>query len=277
MPLMAGIRMPRLRSDDLFNMPIPLPPIHEQRRIVTCVEEMMERSRRARCALTTAQADGNSLLSRLNEEAYTAALEESTGVVAFGSVLEDVRGGTTLVPNDQESEVSVLRSSAVRPRMVDLTDVRYLTGADDLSSHHLLREGDLLITRLSGSLEYVGNMAVVKGLGDRRIAYPDRLFRARLQPSHVGEFYAILFASPSIRKQLEPSAKSTAGHQRISISNVKELKVPLCDQATQSRIATRTQEQLGELTSLKERTTLALRSLDTLERGLLADAFSGPR
>jgi type I restriction enzyme S subunit len=41
--LMAGIRMPRIRTEDLLKMPIPTPPASEQRRIVARLEELLGR------------------------------------------------------------------------------------------------------------------------------------------------------------------------------------------------------------------------------------------
>jgi type I restriction enzyme S subunit len=49
--LMAGIKMPRLRSGDLHAMPIPVAPLPEQRRIVAKLEALFEQSRTARQAL----------------------------------------------------------------------------------------------------------------------------------------------------------------------------------------------------------------------------------
>lgn len=50
-PLMAGIKMPRLRSGDLHAMPIPLAPLPEQRRIVERIEALFQQSHTARQAL----------------------------------------------------------------------------------------------------------------------------------------------------------------------------------------------------------------------------------
>lgn len=48
----AGVKMPRLRSNDLAQMPIPIPVLTEQQRIVTKIESLFEQSRAARTALT---------------------------------------------------------------------------------------------------------------------------------------------------------------------------------------------------------------------------------
>jgi type I restriction enzyme, S subunit len=50
-PIMAGIKMPRLRSRDLHAFPIPLAPLREQRRIAAKIEALFEESRTARQAL----------------------------------------------------------------------------------------------------------------------------------------------------------------------------------------------------------------------------------
>jgi len=47
----AGVKMPRLRSGDLAQMPIPVPGLPEQQRIVANIESLFDQSRTARTAL----------------------------------------------------------------------------------------------------------------------------------------------------------------------------------------------------------------------------------
>lgn len=49
--LQTGVKMPRLRTGDLEEMPVPLPPLPEQQRIVEKIERLLEQSRTAREAL----------------------------------------------------------------------------------------------------------------------------------------------------------------------------------------------------------------------------------
>ncbi len=48
----AGVKMPRLRSNDLAQMPIPVPVLPEQQRIVAKIESLFDQSLTARAALT---------------------------------------------------------------------------------------------------------------------------------------------------------------------------------------------------------------------------------
>lgn len=47
----TGVKMPRLRSNDLAQMPVPIPVLAEQQRIVAKIEGLFEQSRAARAAL----------------------------------------------------------------------------------------------------------------------------------------------------------------------------------------------------------------------------------
>lgn len=68
-PLMAGIRMPRLRTSDLGDMPLPLPPLNEQRRIVARLQELTTRTKAARAALEAIPP----LLDRFRQSVLAAA------------------------------------------------------------------------------------------------------------------------------------------------------------------------------------------------------------
>ncbi|WP_179944205.1 restriction endonuclease subunit S, partial [Mycobacterium sp. MAC_080597_8934] len=154
--------------------------------------------------------------------------------LTLGTIASSIRGGSTEVPRNEPTNYPILRSSSVRPFSIDFSDVRYLSAEQSTREANYLQDGDLLITRLSGSLEYVGNCGIVRLADDARIQYPDRLFCCRLSDPREAQFVELVFAGPEIRSQIEAATRSAAGHQRISISDLKGFhfaRPPLDEQA----------------------------------------------
>ncbi|MCL4205531.1 MAG: hypothetical protein KJ000_23870 [Pirellulaceae bacterium] len=88
-------------------------------------------------------------------------------------------------------------------------------------------DGDLLFTRLSGSFEYVANCGMVRGLDGLKVQYPDRLFRVRFKDPRFAVYVELVFGAPFMRALIETGAKSSAGHQRISIGTITAQAAPL--------------------------------------------------
>jgi type I restriction enzyme S subunit len=193
----------------------------------------------------------------------------------FADLLGSLRSGTSAVPSNSPTLYPVLRSSSVRPMGINLGDVRYLASLQKARADDLLAEGDLLFTRLSGSLEYVANCVFVRGLGERRIYYPDRLFRARLKDPDLGRYVELCFSSSLLRRHLTVESKSTAGHQRISMGAIRDFPIPLPEREEQLAIV----EAAATLLSLAERIEQRLARATSVAHRLapltLAKAFRG--
>lgn len=205
------------------------------------------------------------------EDSYPATWEETT----LDALAESIRGGSTEVPSNDPTAYPVLRSSSVRSFTVDYSDVRFLTESQSRRDDNFLTEGDLLITRLSGSISYVGNCAVVRGLHGRRIQYPDRLFRCRLKEPGEAGFVELAFAGPQVRAQLENASRSAAGHQRVSISDLKKLRIPRAPLDEQRLIVERSRRLLGMADVISTRVDGAHKQIERSSRALLAKAFRG--
>lgn len=158
---------------------------------------------------------------------------------------------------------------------VDLDDVRYLPDASRVRADDLLADGDVLFTRLSGSLDYVANCAVVRGVGSKRIYYPDRLFRAKLLRPEQGAYFELCFSSPLLRQHLTVEAKSTAGHQRISMGAVIEFPIPLPPADEQAEISRRAESLFRVAEWIEARYAAALAQAQRLTPLLLAKAYRG--
>ena len=193
----------------------------------------------------------------------------------FSEFISSIRSGTSAVPSGELSAYPVLRSSSVRAMDIDFDDVRYLPNLIKVRPDDLLEDGDVLFTRLSGSLDYVANCAAVRGLCGRQIYYPDRLFRAKLIHPEQGSYFELCFSSPLLRECLTVEAKSTAGHQRISMGAVTDFPIPLPPNAEQQEIIRQVEIFLGLADRIEARYT-AMRSLvQCVAPQVLAKAFSG--
>ena len=180
----------------LENASLPLPPIAEQRRIVSKVEALLARVDAARDRLAKVPAtikrfrqsvlaaacsgrltaawreshpdveSASKLLSRIRvecerEDASELKLDQpeipdTWAWSRFGFLMGELRNGISTKPNIDPPGTKILRISSVRPGAVSFSDVRYLPKARDLISAYRLRNDDLLFTRYNGSMDLLG-------------------------------------------------------------------------------------------------------------------------
>lgn len=209
---------------------------------------------------------GTSELPELPEGWCWATVEQLTS---------SIRGGTSETASDQPTPRKVLRSSAVRQGYVDLSDTRFLSHEAPRRPKNKIKPGSLLITRLSGSLEYVANCAVVPSLGQDEIEFPDRLFQAQSLSLVCTKFIELCFAVKSLRTTLETSAKSSAGHQRVSLSDVRSFRIPLPPHEEQERIARTFAEKLSLIESTADLAANSIARAQALRQAILKWAFEG--
>ena len=193
----------------------------------------------------------------------------------FDQVVSTLEGGTAVSATNTRSNRPVLRSSAVRQGLVDYEDFRYLPDGAKQGTDPYIATGDLLFTRLSGTLEYVGNCAVVGELRGRKIEFPDRIFRGRCVSGISPNFIQLAFAEKTLRRSLEAKAKSSAGHQRISLADLREYCIPLPPHTEQRRIVAEVERRLSVIQQAESIVEANLAKAERLRQSILKQAFSG--
>lgn len=301
----------RLDSDMMKAWPIPLPPLAEQRRIVAAVERLLEkvesaRERLERASKTTKQfrqavltaacsgrltsdwrADNPDTRSveeilrslgakPLSEESAAEEVPASWRWVRFGDVLAELKNGLSTKPNQNPPGTPILRINAVRPCEVAFDDLRYLECSDAQTRDYALRERDLLFTRYNGSLELLGVCGMVRNIDGRTIVYPDKLMRVRFSsPEILPEYCEQFFSSPAARDRMIANAKSSAGQNGVSGSDVKSQPFALPPLDEQREIVRRAFALLSLADSIDQKAKAALRRVEVLTQAVLAKAFRG--
>ena len=195
--------------------------------------------------------------------------------VSLDQLLWQLRSGTSETSSRNSTKYAVLKSSAVRHGMIDFNELNYLQPTQSSRSDNYLKQGDFLITRLSGSIDYVGCSAVVSSIVGIGIQYPDRIFCGKTIDAVRGAYLTYCFQHPVVRKVLESAAKSTAGHQRISTSDLVSLAIPLPPLDEQEAIIEAVETQLSVIDHLESGLEANLKSAQALRQSILRHAFTG--
>lgn len=203
------------------------------------------------------------------------ALPEGWYWASLDQVQWQLRSGTGETSSRKATAFPVLKSSAVRHGTIDFADLNYLS--EDQSRHveNFLRERDFLITRLSGSVDYVGCSAVVKDSIYGDIQYPDRIFCSKLVSGIDGTYLTYCFRHTHVRKAIEKAAKSTAGHQRISMSDLRPLLIALPSKDEQDAVVEVVEDQLSIIDHLESDLDSKLKTAQGLRQAILRHAFTG--
>ena len=261
MASVTGSRMPRTDMKTLMSMRVPLPPLEEQRRIVSILNRAAKIERlRAQAAEQLRES-----VPALFVKMFGDPVENPMGweVLPLAALIGEFRYGTSRKcydSTDCDDGVPVLRIPNVLRGQVDWTDLKFTSLLDNELKKLNLERGDILFVRTNGNPEYIGRCAIFRD--HRQAAYASYLIRARLKPDGMAEpeYISNALALPTMRQTLLQMTRTTAGNYNISIDSLGRIRIPVPELLLQRRftaIIAHTQETL-QTTETSAQTALDL-------------------
>jgi type I restriction enzyme, S subunit len=185
-----------------------------------------------------------------------------------------MRNGISAKP-DAETGLPILRISAIRPMLVKIDDVRYLSSNEDKYLEFALSPGDLLFTRYNGNPDLVGVCGVVPELY-RTIVHPDKLIRCKLaSPELIPKYVANMANIGPSRGYLTQRVRTTAGQAGISGTDLRGMPIPLPPHREQKAIMDELDSRLTTTEKLEATIGMNLKRAERLRQTILQKAFSG--
>ncbi|WP_211199358.1 hypothetical protein [Mycobacteroides abscessus] len=234
--------VPRRRRSsvpDFLGLQIPTPPpLDEQHRIAAILDHAD--------ALRTKRRQAISHLDDLAQSIFLDMFGDpddyaKTGDTTPFASVADLQGGRNLVADDSEIEspYRVLKISAVTSGQFKPVESKPLPLDYQPPPEHLVRSGDLLISR-ANTTELVGAVAFVRDVA-ANLALPDKIWRFVWRDPHsVPLFYWSLFRTPSIRRRMSQLSSGTGGSMKnISKAKLGQLEIPLITTDQQRKFAHR--------------------------------------
>lgn len=251
---------------------LPLPPLAEQRRIVTAIDEQLSRLEAALSQVRAADIRLATLRARIVDAAVSGGWKRSP----LGELIQTLRNGVFVSrPGIAPPGIPIFRISAVRPMALDVHDIRYAAITEEAAAGYFVETGNLLFTRYSGNPKFVGACAVAPMLPQRTL-HPDKLIRVVVDETRaIPEFLELAFASTSVRQEVEARLKTTAGQVGIAGGQLRTVPVPRPPLEEQRRITVEVRGQLATTEHLSGATARASRRTVALRRAILAKAFRG--
>lgn len=259
-----------LTQDRFLMLPVPVPTVTEQRRIVEILEEHLSHLDAAAADLTRAHVR----LESLSEAALRLRIPSHTVRRPLSDVLELPLSNGRSVPS-RDGGFPVLRLTALKEDGVDLGERKGGAWERDEAVRFLVKQGDFLIARGNGSLRLVGKGSLLRHEPDE-VAFPDTAIRARARASAVlPEFLSLVWNSRSTRDQIERVARTSAGIYKVNQSQLGAIQLPVPELSEQLSI-------IDAMSRLQEHRHVALETIDlatrrsrSLRRAVLAAAFEG--
>lgn len=265
------VAQPNVNSKELSGLPIPLPLITEQRRIVEILREV-DNLRRLRH-----EADEKTesvLLTVFNE--MLGKPRDSWVERKLGDVIKYLQPGKSLNGSDrpaEEGKWGVLKVSAVTSGMFRSEENKELS-EDEIPDKDLeVKDNDLLISR-ANTEELVGASAFVRNPPER-LLLPDKLWKVVLpEEPEVNLLYLYaLLNSPEMRIKISRAATGTSGSMKnISQENLLAIRFKMPPKNLQDELSDKIKVLWDDVSSIQH--TAKLR-LNLLSRTILSNAFTG--
>lgn len=262
----TGATRLRISRAKLGEIPVPIPSLAEQKRIVTILDEAF-----AGIATATANAEKNLANARELFERYLQSILTNKGkgweTKKLGEVAEYFNGLTYSPKDVCDKGIIVLRSSNVQNDELDFRDIVRvnLTVKDKI----LVQDGDILMCSRNGSKRLVGKTATIKNLGEV-MTFGTFMMIVRSQNN---PYLAWFFKSLDFRKQISGGENTMINQITRYMLDDVSLAFPPAEK--QSEIVQKLDELSTETKKLEAIYQKKLIALNELKKSILNQAFSG--
>jgi type I restriction enzyme S subunit len=275
----TGSTIKHLPQQQLRRLPVLVPPLLEQHRIVEALEDHLSRLDAATVNLRRVRPALKQLRKAILSDCTSGPRYEAAAWrgARLGDLIDGVEAGKSFACESRpatKDEWGVIKVSAMTWGEFRPGEQKAIPHSRDVDPRFEIHSGDLLLSR-ANTEEYVGAPVLVRQTRSR-LLLSDKSLRLSV-PDHVDKEWLLLaLASPAVRRQI--SAKSTGmKHSMRNISQAALLDVTLMvpPEDEQSGVANSTRAALQEVHRLEASLDGSQLQSQALRRALLDHAFSG--
>lgn len=280
--LQAGSTRKRISRGNLATIPLPVPPLPEQRRIVAEIEKQFTRLEAGVAALRRVQAN----LKRYRAAVLKAACEGQLVPTEtewpkdqIASVIETMDQGWSpkceSEPSPDDETWAVIKTTAIQNLRFDEIENKKLPAALKPRPHLELQPGDLLVTR-AGPRSRVGVACLVRRTRPR-LMLCDKAYRLRCKSKVVNPaFLELILNAPHIVDAVN-ELKTGISDSGVNLTQKRfgELVVPLPPLSEQTRIVAEVERRLSVVEELETVVSANLQRAASLRQSILQKAFTG--
>lgn len=272
-----GIAMKHITKGKFEAIEVAIPPLPEQRRIVACIKECMDR---------VEEIEELKESSRIQQQHLSASLIESelhpdlTGVEGWttrtvGELVTLVRNGRSIAQDTEGlADGAVLTLTAVRSIDLGIAFQKPIVLPNEIAKQFSIDAGDVFVSR-ANTIELVGLSAVAVDAPTDRLIYPDLLIKLKANPSLIlPRYLAYALRGASSRKQIKARALGSSQTMvKISGERLREVSIPVPSLAEQARIVSRLDAAHDLMRQLAAESLPG--EVEVLRRAVLRKAFAG--
>jgi type I restriction enzyme, S subunit len=291
----------KLTQGAMNEIPVILPPITEQQRIVAKLEALLAKVdacrqrlekiptllKRFRQSVLAAACSGRLTADWRHENPHSAVdfsqkIEETPEVPdSWGwrrlSDISQIKGGVTKgrkLSGKKTIKLPYLRVANVQDGFLNLSEIKEIECLPEDLEKYRLKEGDILFTE-GGDRDKLGRGAVWRGEIPNCI-HQNHIFRARVLSKEVtADFISLVSKSDFSKRYFFNNASQTVNLASINLSILSALPLPCPPIAEQNEISCRVEALFKIADRIEERYQRAKTQVDKLTQSILAKAFRG--
>ena len=265
----TGATIPHIDREVLENIPVNIPSLAEQKRIVSILDKA-DRIRQLR--KYTLKLTDSFLQSVFLEMFGDLANKNKFDFTSLGDVSEIASGVTKGQKfNDKKTHsVPYLRVANVQDGYLDLSEIKMIESLPQDSETLKLKYGDVLMTE-GGDYDKLGRGCIWKNEIDNCI-HQNHIFRVRLNKKFLlPEIFSILIRLRYSKDYFIKCSKQTTNLATINMTQLKDFQVPQLPYEVQEKFT----KVLSRFQSLTKKLEESERQSEMLFQSLLHKAFSG--
>lgn len=260
-----------------------LPPLPEQERIVSRIEELFSELDNAVETLNATKSQLRLYKQAVLKDAFDGNLTNSGApeIKELASFIEQPRYGTSKKCNYQDditayTEVYRIPNIDASTGTLDKSDLKYAQFDEDEIEKLSLKYGDILIIRSNGSPSIVGTAAMVREQ-DITGLFAGYLIRIRISNhERLSPKYLLRYLSSyDARRYIENVSKSTSGVNNVNAQEIKKIKVPYFEKEIQDQIIYAIESRLSAYVNIEKTVNQALQQASAMRQSILKQAFEG--
>ena len=292
----TGTTRLKLNQSMMRKIPVLLPPLPEQHRIVAKIEELFTKLDAGIDELHKAQSQ----LKRYRQSVLKAAFEGKLTESWRAEHQDEIEQASSIANNlpDGWSWTTLEAVSTLNPRIdkqsidddlevtfLPMKSVEALSGKIDLSetkrfsalkgkSYTPFHDGDILFAKVTPCMEN-GKIAIAHDLKNG-IGFGSTEFHViRLSEEHSKQFFFFYFLQQKFRQEAKRAMTGAVGLLRVPTDYMRRVPIPLPPLPEQRAIVSEVESRLSVADAVEKTVTAELKRAEQLRQSILKKAFSG--